>query len=441
MIKKYIISFLFMFAMILLSSTVFGFTVVIDPGHGGTESGAIAQGGELEKDLNLKIARYLRDYLSDYDVTVYMTHDGFSGYQYEIFDRAMFAREKNADLVLSIHLNAVPEGSSAEGAEVWVTANTSLDKYNKNMTAFGNKVLNNLSNLGIGNRGVKTSLRESDWSEVYSDGSKADYYGIICYCMRGCKIDFGVISPTGAVPAKVEEGEGVPAAIIEHCFLKGTDYKFIDSDADLKKLAEADGKAVVDQFGLKKKKQKGNTPFNDIYIDDWYHDAVKYTYENGIISGYNNTTFAPADNLTRAMLVTILHRMESAPYVAGVSKYPDVQDTTKYYYVAVKWATKNGIIHGYDNGNFGPNDPITREQLAVILKQYTEYKGKYKKQTVNLNSFADGSKVSDFAETGMQWAVGVKVIEGTKENTIKPKDTATRAEVAAMLYKYCTRVK
>ena len=126
--KKYIISFLFVLAMILFSGKVFGFTVVIDPGHGGTESGAVAQGGELEKDLNLKIARYLRDYLSDYDVTVYMTHDGLSGRDLEIFDRAIFAREKKADLVLSIHLNSLDSGT-ANGAEVWVTANTSLDKY------------------------------------------------------------------------------------------------------------------------------------------------------------------------------------------------------------------------------------------------------------------------------------------------------------------------
>lgn len=438
--KKYIISFLFVLAMILFSGKVFGFTVVIDPGHGGTESGAVAQGGELEKDLNLKIARYLCDYLSEYDVTVYMTHDGLSGGELEIFDRAIFAREKKADLVLSIHLNSIEEGT-ANGAEVWVTANKSLDKYNKNMTEFGNRVLSNLGKLGIGNRGVKTSLRESDWSEVYSDGSKADYFGIICYCMRGCKIDFGVISPAGAVPAKVEAGEGVPAAIIEHCFLRGTDYKFIDSDSDLKKLAEADGKAVVEQFGLKKKKQKGNTPFNDIYIDDWYHDAVKYTYEHNLIKGYNNTTFAPEDNLTRGMLVTILHRMEGEPYVSGVSKFPDVQDTEEYYYVAVKWATQNGIIHGYNNGNFGPEDPITREQLAVMLAHYTQYKGKYKKQTVNLNSFKDANKISSNAIEQITWAVGVRVLEGNSSKYLNPQGNATRADVAAMLYKYCTRVK
>ena len=369
-----------------------------------------------------------------------MTHDGLSGGELEIFDRAIFAREKKADLVLSIHLNSIEEGT-ANGAEVWVTANKSLDKYNKNMTEFGNRVLSNLGKLGIGNRGVKTSLRESDWSEVYSDGSKADYFGIICYCMRGCKIDFGVISPAGAVPAKVEAGEGVPAAIIEHCFLRGTDYKFIDSDSDLKKLAEADGKAVVEQFGLKKKKQKGNTPFNDIYIDDWYHDAVKYTYEHNLIKGYNNTTFAPEDNLTRGMLVTILHRMEGEPYVSGVSKFPDVQDTEEYYYVAVKWATQNGIIHGYNNGNFGPEDPITREQLAVMLAHYTQYKGKYKKQTVNLNSFKDANKISSNAIEQITWAVGVRVLEGNSSKYLNPQGNATRADVAAMLYKYCTRVK
>lgn len=182
-------------------------------------------------------------------------------------------------------------------------------------------------------------------------------------------------------------------------------------------------------------------PFFDVDADSWYYSAVKYNYENNMILGTNETTFAPEQKLTRAMIVTILHRMEGQPYVPGNSKFPDIQDTSAYYYVAVKWATKNNIISGYNNGNFGPNDNITREQLAVILNKYCIYKGKYKAKQDKLNQFSDASKISDFAKWGMQWATGAGVITGTKEGNLNPQGTATRAEVASMLYKYCLNIK
>ena len=187
--------------------------------------------------------------------------------------------------------------------------------------------------------------------------------------------------------------------------------------------------------------QNPKLPFTDVNENYWFYTAVKYNYENKMILGLNDTTFAPNKTLTRAMLVTILHRMEGMPYQAGVSKFPDVQDTTAYYYVAVKWATANNIVSGYDNGNFGPNDPITREQLAVILNQYCKYKGKYKAVTADLNQFKDANKISSFAKWGMNWAVGSGVITGNAETkTLNPQGTATRAETASMLYKYCLNI-
>ena len=169
----------------------------------------------------------------------------------DILDRALYARSKNADLVVSIHLNALAEGNSGTGAEVWVTRCSALPKYYMKSAELGNKILANLTELGISNRGVKRCDPRSDATDVYSDGTRADYYGIICYSMRGCKIDYGVIKPEGAVPAKVENGEGVPAIIVEHCFCRGSDYQFINTDEKLKKLAEADGKAIVEYYDLK----------------------------------------------------------------------------------------------------------------------------------------------------------------------------------------------
>lgn len=182
-------------------------------------------------------------------------------------------------------------------------------------------------------------------------------------------------------------------------------------------------------------------PFLDVNENLWYYSAIKYNYKNNIILGTSNSTFDPEKKLTRGMLITILHRMEGYPKQNGDSKFSDVQNPGDYYYEAIKWGTAKNIISGYDNGKFGPNDPITREQLGVILSKYSRYKGKYKNLNADLNKFTDGSKVSEFAKTGMKWAIGTGVITGTQDGRINPQGNTTRAEAASMIYKYCMNVK
>ena len=156
---------------------------------------------------------------------------------------------------------------------------------------------------------------------------------------------------------------------------------------------------VLNSFKIKDTVKLSNgIPFTDVSRNNWCYSAVKYVYENKIMSGLNSYTFEPNSKVTRGMLVTMLHNMENKPYVSGTSKFSDVQNTSEYYYVAVKWAAKNNIVSGYSNGKFGPNDPITREQLAVILNNYCRYKGKYKKTNANLSNFKDSSKVSSYAQ-------------------------------------------
>ena len=142
------------------------------------------------------------------------------------------------------------------------------------------------------------------------------------------------------------------------------------------------------------------------------------------------------------MLVTILHRMEGKPEPKTQNKFKDVYKAL-YYYDAVVWAAEKGIVHGYGDGStFGPDDAITREDLAVIIRNYAQYKGKNMYVTTNLGaSFRDGTKVSTHAKTAMQWAVGTGVITGNDDRTLTPQGTATRAEAASMIYKYCTKVK
>ena len=181
-------------------------------------------------------------------------------------------------------------------------------------------------------------------------------------------------------------------------------------------------------------------PFEDVDSDEWYYSAIKYSYNNKIIMGYNSTTFAPNDNITRGMLVTILYRMEGSPKVSTTSKFPDVKDSSMYYYKAVNWAASNKIVSGYDTGKFGPDDNLTREQLAVILWKYSKYKGKDKDVTADFTKFSDSSKISDYARKGMNWALGVGVMHGSNGKLL-PQGTATRAEAAAMLSNYSKVVK
>lgn len=179
-------------------------------------------------------------------------------------------------------------------------------------------------------------------------------------------------------------------------------------------------------------------PFEDVDRDEWYYSAIEYAYNKKFISGTSATTFSPEMKLTRGMLVTILHNIEGKPYVQGKCKFPDVQDTQEYYYSAIKWASANNIVSGYSTGNFGPDDNITREQLAVILNQYCKYKGKYKAVKADYSQFTDNGKISEFAKWGMNWAVGSGIINGSK-GKLNPQGTATRAEAAAMLSNYCKK--
>ena len=181
-------------------------------------------------------------------------------------------------------------------------------------------------------------------------------------------------------------------------------------------------------------------PFDDINMSDWYYSSVKYTYQNGMISGATDTEFRPSAKITRGMIVTILWRMEGSPKVTGVEDFTDVKG--QYYYNAVRWAAKKGIVNGYGDGRFGPNANITREQLATILCNYARYKGKNTKVTVDTSKYKDWYKVSSFAKPAAQWAIKTGVITGKENGTkVAPLGTATRGEAAVMLYNYCTKVK
>ena len=179
-------------------------------------------------------------------------------------------------------------------------------------------------------------------------------------------------------------------------------------------------------------------PFADVSGSDWFYNDVRYVYEKGIMDGTGADRFSPNVPLTRAMIVTILYRMAGSPSVSGSSDFTDVA-AGKWFAKAVAWAAANGIVNGYGSGLFGPNDPVTREQLAAILYRYAVYGGMTAVTLEeNLGGFADTAQLSAYAIQAMNWAVGQGLINGSGSNLV-PKAQATRAQVAAIIHRYLER--
>ena len=239
---------------------------------------------------------------------------------------------------------------------------------------------------------------------------------------------------------------------------KGDNQKFeikADKGYEVEKVL-VDGKSVgaVTEYTFEKVKEKHTieatfkkveevteetwkNPFTDVTEDDWFYEAVKYANENKLFNGVSSTEFGPNVSMTRAMLVTVLYRLEGEPATNRSIPFADV-DMSMYYANAVIWAKQNNIVNGVDETNFAPNLEVTREQLVTILYRYAQYKGKDVSvgENTNILSYDDFSELSEYAIPAMQWACGSGIITGRTTSTIAPKGTATRAEVATMLMRF-----
>ena len=180
--------------------------------------------------------------------------------------------------------------------------------------------------------------------------------------------------------------------------------------------------------------------FTDVVMDSWYHDGIHYCVEHGLMGGTSATTFSPDTTTSRAMIAVILWRQAGSPTAGEYTDFPDVADGL-WYTQAIRWASSAGVVGGYPNGSFGPNDPITREQLAAMLYRYAQYQG-VEAVTLeeNLGGFTDADKISGYAVQAMNWAVGQGVMGGYGDGTLGPQGEATRAQAAAMLQRFCERI-
>ena len=177
-------------------------------------------------------------------------------------------------------------------------------------------------------------------------------------------------------------------------------------------------------------------PFTDVTSGDWFYDAVAYVYDKGMMEGTTDTTFAPTMNLTRSMIAQVLYNLEERPEAPGAAGFTDVA-AGAWYADAVNWAAARGIVKGYDTGAFGPEDSVTREQLAAILYRYAQAKGYDTTQGgMAVREFSDSASISDWAQEAMAWAVNAQVLSGKGNGVLDPQGTATRAEVAQMLMNF-----
>ena len=249
-------------------------------------------------------------------------------------------------------------------------------------------------------------------------------------------------------PTRASAGTRVTITVRPNSGYELDELTVLDEDGDEVRLTQRtdttytfhmpDGKVTVEAAFTLAQTQTPQTTFADVPASAWYYNAVEYVYENGLMSGVSGGRFAPDDTLTRAMLVQTLYAMEGRPPAASAG-FADVA-SGDWYASAVNWAAANGVVSGVSETGFGPNNALTREQLALILYRFAQYKGYDVTGTSDLAAYADGSSVSSWAAEAMGWAVDAGLISGVGGNQIAPTGTASRAQVAQILMNFCENV-
>ena len=321
--------------------------ITLDPGHGGNGAGGNDPGaisstyGYHEADLVLKIGLYLKQELETYrNVHVDMTRSDSYGTSAtaplsKVENRVLFAAGQHSDLLVSLHLNSSPS-QSARGAEVLVSNGNYRPEIAKVLDGVGTNILMQLKNLGIYNRGlVKKSSQDHT---LYPNGKLADYYGIVRYGVEN----------------------NVPSMIVEHCFISSNSEceQFLSSDAKLRAIAQADARGIAAYYGLQKK-APGEVDVEPTFYDcrhHWAKTSIEAAASAGWVNGVSAGEFQPNGTLTRAAFVTMLGRMagvKDTDYTTSV--FRDVPDG-EWYTSFVAWATENGIVDGYGDGIFLPQN-------------------------------------------------------------------------------------
>ncbi len=251
------------------------------------------------------------------------------------------------------------------------------------------------------------------------------YFGYVYYGIDGDSIYIDVTPDKGYQVKSITATDELGRRVSVYEAVKENQYYFTMPESDVTISVEFSYRILTN-------------PFTDVKTGDWFYDAVSYVYTEGLMTGTGTYTFSPSAPTSRAMLVTILWRLQGEPYVSG-SSFNDVKSSA-YYYDAVRWAARYGIVEGYEGNVFKPDDAITREQFAAILYRYAEYCKYSTSASTNLSAYKDNAKVSSWAGTAMKWAVAKGLFEGDNLGNLDPQGQTTRAAAAKLLMAFCENV-
>ena len=387
--------------------------IVLDPGHGGIDSGIAKEYDGVsvwESTLNLKIAQYCRDYLLEHyeNVQVYLTREVDK--KVTLDERVEFAALYEADYMLSIHINAVD--GRARGALAIVPRG----KYHPEQAVASKRtaeaILGHLEELGMTNRGTTVQLG----TDRYPDGTYVDTFAVIRGCVRN----------------------NIPCIILEHGFLDNEkDYReFLSTEEQLAALGKADALGLAETLGLRENRrlssaELGDTPFEDVLEGDWFYEDVTYVWEQGLMQGVSDSQFGPALTANRAMVVTLLYRLDGMEAEYEQSSFVDVEPGS-WYHVPVEWALENGITAGVSETEFAPDRNVIREQFVTFLHRYAGSP----EPTVIPEELADWGEISAYAQLPMAWAVETGLLTGYEDGTIRPLRELNRAELAVLMHRF-----
>ena len=289
---------------------------------------------------------------------------------------------------------------------------------------YKNMVNNTFAHLGVGHKAVSGTPYVDYWAQLF---------------VGGCHVtDLTVVGSNSVYGKNTDELEGLGLMVEVTCDMHGKSYLPL---ADTSHSFAPDGSGhytvTVSLAGVTRTVPLTGE-FRDVKYNKWYYDDVYYVFGKGLMNGTAPHVFEPETKMSRAMLVTVLWRMEGEPAPSGGTPFTDLR--ANWYKSAVGWAYEHDIVRGMTETSFAPDSPVTREQIAVIMKRYNDVKYPGDTTSGDLSRFVDGKAVSAYASGGVRWAVGRGIIRGDDKSKINPQGRATRAEVAAILRRYCEMI-
>lgn len=394
------------------------FTIVLDPGHGGSDPGALGF-GLRESDLTLNIGKYCQQTLSQYAKTkVYMTRT--SDTFVDLKPRADFAKSVGADLFVSLHINSSPV-SSANGAEIWIPSpGTWFPAFNGVGEDLAREMLSKLKALGLVDRDtVWDNYEVNGEKKYYPDGSWADSLSVIRNCREA----------------------GIMAILVEHGFINNqSDAKFLSSEANLKKLGEADAQGIVDYYGLKLPQPLYG--FADVFDDTPHSGEIGWMAASGISEGFSDKTFRGLTQVARQDLAAFLYRLAGSPEYSPTqeeqSRFSDVNTATPHA-KEIWWLASNDITSGFPDGTFRGTSTVARQDMAALLRRFTARfldpsAATHHPSSSDMAAFLDVSHSTPHAED-IWWLASEEISSGYSDKTFRGTSAVARQDMAAFLWR------